>query len=112
MGKFFYSDTTKVDIEDRALAHLQMVIGTKLRRGEAFHFTWREDASLGDGRTSVWMHASIPVVYRFSGSRRPQLNTEWLEALTYTANSPGGLHLVPEPQPVPGATASTRTMRG
>ncbi len=97
MGKFIYDGSTKVDIEDRALAHVQVVVGTKLRRGEAFYFTWREDASVGDGRTSVWLHESIPVVYRFSGSRRPELNTAWLDALAYTANSSAGLHVVPEP---------------
>lgn len=97
MGKFIYDGSTKVDIEDRALAHVQVVIGTKLRRGEAFYFMWREEASVGDGRTSVWLHESIPLVYRFSGSRRPELNPAWLDALAYTANSSSGLHLVPEP---------------
>jgi hypothetical protein len=97
VGKFIYADSVKVDIEDRALAHLQVVISNKLRRSEAFTFTWREDASVGDGRTSVWLHPAVPLVYRFYGSRRPQLNPAWVEALAYTANSPSGLHLVPEP---------------
>lgn len=97
MGKFIYADTVKVDIEDRTLAHLHVVIGTKLRRGEAFYFTWREDASVGDGRTSVWLHQAVPLVYRFSGSRKPALNAAWIDALAYTANSSSGLHLVPEP---------------
>jgi hypothetical protein len=44
MGKFVYSDTVKVEIEDRALAHLHVVIGTKLRRGEPFYFSWRDDS--------------------------------------------------------------------
>ncbi len=43
MGKFIYDSTIKVDFDDRLLAHLQVVIGAKLRRGEAFHFTWRDD---------------------------------------------------------------------
>lgn len=52
MGKFTYETTTKVDFDDRILAHLQLVITTKLRRSEAFTFTWKDDASIGDGRTT------------------------------------------------------------
>lgn len=96
MGRFYYGER-KVEIEDRALAHLQIVIGSKLRRGEPFYFTWREDASVGDGRTSVWMHPAASFTFRFFGSRRPTLNRKWLEALSFTANSSSGLHLVPEP---------------
>ncbi|GAA2010959.1 ATP-dependent DNA ligase [Microbacterium ulmi] len=97
MGTFIYEGNVKVDFDDRILAHLQLVIGNKLRRGEAFHFTWRNDASLGDGRTTVWLHPHASLVYKFYGSRKPSLNRAWLDALTYTANSPGGLYVVPEP---------------
>ncbi|WP_396667952.1 ATP-dependent DNA ligase [Microbacterium sp. R86528] len=97
MGKFIYEGNLKVDFDDRTLAHLQMVIGTKLRRGEAFHFTWKDDTSLGNGRTSVWMHAQSSLVYKYYGSRRPTLNARWVDALAFTANSPTGLFLVPEP---------------
>lgn len=97
MGKFIYDGTVKVDIEDRTLAHLQVVVGTKLRRGEPFYFTWREEVSTGDGRTSVWVNPAASIVFKFYGSRRPQLNLAWVDALAYTANSANGLHIVPEP---------------
>src|SRR3954454_10680025 len=97
MGKFVYEGIVKVDFEDRTLAHLQLVIGTKLRRGEAFHFSWRDDPSIGDGRTTVWIHPRCPLVYKFYGSRRPSLNRAWVDALAYPANSPAGLYVVPEP---------------
>ncbi len=97
MGRFNYDGSVKVDFDDRVLAHLQVVITQKLRRGEPFPFTWRNDASLGDGRTTVWLHPSASLVYKYSGSRQPQLNRAWLEALTQTANSTGGLYVVPEP---------------
>ena len=32
MGKFIYEGSIKVDFDDRVLAHLQLVIGSKLRR--------------------------------------------------------------------------------
>lgn len=108
MGKFTYDNNTKTDFEDRALLHLQTVIGSKLRRGEKFFFSWRDDASIGDGRTAVWIHPGAGITFKFYGSRLPSLNKEWLEALTYVANSPRGLYLVPEP--APGSTTPTREL--
>lgn len=112
MGKFIYEGSIKVDFDDRVLAHLQLVISNKLRRGEPFHFTWREDPSVGDGRTSVWVHPAASLVYRFYGSRRPALNRAWLEALTITANSPSGLYVVPEPADAPAGGDDTEAVGG
>ncbi len=97
MGKFIYDGAVKVDFEDRLLAHLQLVIGTKLRRGETFFFTWRDDSSVGDGRTSVWMRPQASLVYKYYGSRQPSINLAWVDALAHTANSPTGLYVVSEP---------------
>lgn len=97
MGKFTYAGRTKADFDDRALAHLQVVITNKLRRGESFSFTWRDDVSTGGGRTAVWLHPALALTFSFSGSRSPSINRSWVEALAITANSPAGLYLVPEP---------------
>ena len=97
MGKFTYDGIVKVDFEDRLLAHLQTVIEWKLRRGESFHFTWKDDSSIGDGRTTVWIHPRASLVYKYYGSRRPVLNRAWVEALMYNANSVNGLYVVSEP---------------
>lgn len=97
MGTFIYEGAVKVEFEDRLLTHLQLVIADKLRRGEAFQFTWRNDPSTGDGRTSVWVHPHASLVYKFSGSRKPSLNRAWVDALAHAANSPSGLRVVPEP---------------
>ncbi|WP_109210216.1 MULTISPECIES: ATP-dependent DNA ligase [Microbacterium] len=106
MGKLTYENAIKVDFDDRTLAHLQLVIGAKLRRGEPLHFTWRDDISIGGGRTSIWIHPQSTLVYKFYGSRKPQLNPAWIDALAYTANSSTGLYLVPEPPMPNGETAS------
>ena len=97
LGKFTYDGIVKVDFDDRLLAHLQTVIGAKLRRGESFHFTWKDDSSIGDGRTTVWIHPRVSLVYKYYGSRRPSLNRAWVEALMYNANSVNGLYVVAEP---------------
>ena len=107
MGKFVYEGIVKVDVEDRTLAHLQLVIGTKLRRVEAFHFSWRDDPSIGDGRTTVWIYPRCTLVYKFYGSRSPSLNRAWIDALAYTANSPAGLYVVPEPAAYSESRGST-----
>ncbi|ROQ37238.1 hypothetical protein EDF46_2694 [Frondihabitans sp. PhB188] len=107
MGKFAYDRALSVDFDDRTLAHLQIVISIKLRRGEAFHFSWKDDQSIGDGRTSIWLHPSIPLVYKYYGSKTPAINPAWIHALEMSANTNAGLHIVPEPQaPQNGAATS------
>lgn len=97
MGRFVYEGVVRAELDDRLLAHLQLVIGTKLRRNEPFYFTWSSDVSSGSGRTVVWVHAAANVVLTFYGSRQPAINRDWIEALMRTANSPTGLRVVPEP---------------
>jgi hypothetical protein len=98
MGKLLYgSSSMEVEFDDRALMHLQIVISAKLRRQECFVFSWRDAFDVGDGRSSIWMHSSIPLYFRYFGSRIPAINREWIEALTVSANSPGGLHFTDEP---------------
>lgn len=97
MGKFIYEGGPKVEIEDRALTHIQLVMTAKLRRGEPFPFSWREDSSVGGGRTTIWIHSGSSIVFKYFGSRSPSVNRAWVEALAYTANTPTGMYLVPEP---------------
>lgn len=98
MGKLLYgSSKLEIEFDDRVLAHLQVVIGVKLRRHEGFFFSWRDDPALGDGRSSVWIESSIPLFFKFSSTVRHQLNREWLEKLTHSSNQSQGLTLIPEP---------------
>lgn len=97
MGRFIYARSTSIEIEDRTLHHLQLVITTKLRRREGFNFTWKEDPSKGGGRTTVWLYATDALIYRYVTSRQPEINRHWVDALAFTANSPSGLYMVHEP---------------
>lgn len=98
MGKLVYGPgTVEIGFDDRTLAHLSIVIVAKLRRGESMLFSWRDDASVGDGRSSVWLEPSIPLYFKYFGSRPPKINRAWITALTMTANGNQGLHIVPEP---------------
>ena len=96
MGTLSYDSQVKATFDDRVLAHLQIVIWAKLRRGEQFAFTWIEPGS-GVGRVSVWISPTIPISFQYFGGKSPAINPLWVAALNKAANSPGGLQVVPEP---------------
>ena len=97
MGTLTYDSKLTGTFDDRVLAHLQVVIWAKLRRGEQFSFTWTEPARNGFGRTSIWLSPNVSLAFEYFGSKSPLLNRNWIDALSKSANSPGGLLLVPEP---------------
>lgn len=100
MGKLVYGNSDlKIVIDDRVLAHLQIVIVAKLRRNEAFLLNWTNEPAVGDGRSSVWLHQAIPLYFVFDSAETPPINRQWLETLTVAASSAGGLRLVEEPLP-------------
>ncbi len=96
MGRFIYDTmANSVDIDDRTLAHLRIVVMNKLRRAEPFMF----DVEIGDGsgRRSFWLHPSVPIQFHFFGSRNPRINRAWIEDLMQVASGPNGLSITPEP---------------
>lgn len=95
-----------VDFDDRTLAHVHLVINAKLRRGEGFFFTWKDDPAVGNGRSSIWLERSIPLFVSFSSGARHSINREWLDLLTISANTPQGMMLLNEPG---GATPYPRS---
>lgn len=97
MGKLIYGRDSSIEIEDRLLAHLKLAVTAKLRRDEKFTLSWTHEADTG--RSTIWVHPSIPLQFKFDGSRAPVINRDWVEALMMSANSTGGLQLIPEPAP-------------
>lgn len=99
MGSLIYGNSAlEFTFEDRALAHLQIVITAKLRRREGFVFSWTTAADSGSGRNSIWLDPSSTLYFRYFGSRMPTINREWIEQLAISANNPSGLIFVPEPE--------------
>lgn len=97
MGTIYYGGSAApIHIEDRALAHLKVVIATKLRRGESFTLSWRHADDEPRGRSTVWLHPSIPLRFVFDDPEPAQLSRDWIEELANSANSSGGIMLVPE----------------
>ena len=97
MATLFYgASDVPIHIEDRALAHLKIVIATKLRRQESFTLSWRHPEGEPGGRSTIWIHPSIPLRFTFDEPEQPQLNARWIEDLMQSVNSTGGILLVDE----------------
>jgi len=97
VGALLYGDRQRrFEIDDRTLAHLQVVIAAKLRRREGFFFSVREEESIS-GRTSIWMSPMVVLHFKYYGSRQPAINRRWLEVLHESANSSAGLIVLEEP---------------
>jgi len=112
VGILYYGDSgTPIGIADRALAHVKVAITTKLRRGESFTLSWIHPDDVARGRTTIWVHPSIPLRFVFDSPDSPDISRHWVEELMRSANSTGGITLVeefiaveepePSPQPVP-----------
>ena len=95
MGFLIYGGV-EYEFEDRALAHLKVAAGVKLRKQECFFLSWANDARAGSGRVSLWMSPNTPMAFRFSGSRAPELNPAWLNALAELSHTPRGLVMISE----------------
>lgn len=101
MGHILYGSTpTVIELDDRVLAHIELVTLAKLRRNESFAFIL--DTSDG-GRSTYWLNSSSPLEFRFERGRH-EINREWLDLIIDTANSTGGMRVVPEPVAAGSAT--------
>lgn len=98
MGHFSYGQPgRRFDLDDRTLAHLQLVVIAKFRRGESFLFQWEIPSAKGGGRIGLWLCPSIPIVFSFEDETKSVINRRWLEKLMDSAHSVNGLVLVDEP---------------
>ena len=100
MGTLHYN-TRDLHLDDRLLAHLQIVIGMKLRRSENFFISWRNSAAAGGGRNAIWIDNGIPLWFEFDGSKMPSINREWVETLASSASSNFGLQITEEGTLIP-----------
>ncbi|MDY0947153.1 ATP-dependent DNA ligase [Frigoribacterium sp. CFBP9039] len=103
MGYIVYDgEILEFKVEDRLLAHLQIVIVNKFRKNESFMFSWKEPIETGDGRSTVWLSPNIGLRFKFAGSRTIEINPTWLAALYASAASGRGLYPEAEPAHDPG----------
>jgi hypothetical protein len=97
VGILYYGGSaTPIPIADRALAHLKVVIATKLRRGESFTLSWVHPEDQPPGRSTIWLQPSIPLRFVFDHPEPETLNPQWVQELASSANSTGGISLTAE----------------
>jgi hypothetical protein len=96
MGKLVYG-SHEIDIDDRLLTHLQVVAINRLKREKPFSLSWRDSRDQGGGRTTLWVHPSIPLLFHFEGSRIPSINRAWLAQLEESADGAMGMIVTSEP---------------
>lgn len=95
MGQLLYgSPPESFDVDDRTLAHLEIVVLAKLRRHEALSLAL--PAPTG-GRTTVWLSPASTLLFRYDAGGH-DINRAWLEELMDAANTAAGLRIVPEPE--------------
>ncbi|MDN3495325.1 hypothetical protein QL996_05250 [Planococcus sp. APC 4015] len=94
MGQLFYGNSSQpVIIPDRQLAHLKMIVTTKLRRNESFTLSWRHVDDSPGGRTTVWLQPSIPLQFVFDSAVGESLDSAILREYAEQASSSAGLTL-------------------
>jgi len=84
------------EIDDRVLTHLQIVISTKLRRGENFFLSWPLPVERGSGRHAIWVDNGVPIHIYYSGSRAISINRDWIESMIVAAGRASGLVITDE----------------
>lgn len=100
MGMIVYGGSSaELAIDDRALAHLKVVISTKLRRGESFTLSWQHAVGEEPGRSSLWLSPSVPLRFIFDDAEPKELSRAWLEDLARSAHVSGNIQLTAEPIP-------------
>lgn len=91
MGYLFYGNTAEpIEMPDRLLAHVKVVVATKLRRSESFTLTWRHAEDIPGGRSTIWLQPSIPLRFVFH-SESETLDHELLARFAQASNSSQGL---------------------
>lgn len=90
MGTMFYGTSEQaIEVDDALLEHVQKVTLTKLRRGESFSMSWKDD----DGRReTVWVHAALMLRFAIE-EESGRLDGDLLRHLMDSANSNRGMDL-------------------
>ncbi|MCI9859142.1 DUF7882 family protein [Microbacterium proteolyticum] len=92
MGSLFYGSMAEpIRLPDIVLAHLQAVTTARLRRGESFIVSCRLPDAAAGHRSTLWMHAAIPLRFVFDVDAEITLNGETLRHFAQAAQSTAGI---------------------
>ncbi|MCJ1696527.1 ATP-dependent DNA ligase [Rathayibacter caricis] len=97
MGRLLYDSRLDVHFDDHVLAHLQAVIGIRLRRGESFYLSWKDLPNVGCGRTSIWLDPRIALCFRYGRGPAVVIDGNWVRRWVADSYAPGGLRVTEDP---------------
>lgn len=107
MGYLYYAaEPLPAELPDRVLAHVKVIVATKLRRGESFMLSWKQPADEAPGLTSIWIQPSIPLRFVFDSPEHEELDSGYLTELAHAAQSTRGLVLDLDEQVRPAAAVA------
>lgn len=89
-------------IDDRALAHLKVVVLSALRKDQRLSLTLSRGTAEGGGRETFWIHPGTDLRFSFLGGRPPRLNPSWLRIMVASCQADTGLYIMDEPAGRPG----------
>lgn len=105
MGTLYYSGSaTPIQIEDRELMHLKVVTATKLRRNESFTVSWQHGDDEPPGRSTIWVHPSVPLRFTFDDPEPCDVSHAWIAHMAESANTTRGIALDGEDPAHSGST--------
>lgn len=94
MGKLTYGAIQRqIVMDDRLLAHLEVVVIARLRRNNALTLRWVEKPEAGDGRRSIWLHPNSDLYFEYDDADHGELDRELLDRLVRAADSNAGINL-------------------
>jgi hypothetical protein len=82
-----------------------VAIATKLRRQESFTLSWTHPDGEPRGRSTIWLHPSIPLRFVFDEPTPPPLQQDRITTMANAANSSGGITIAASDMLPGGATA-------
>jgi hypothetical protein len=92
MARLYYGNMPEpIELPDRVLAHLKIVISTKLRRSESFPLSWQYGSGPDAERSTIWLHAAIPLRFEVAAAAASDIDRAYLHELVTAANSSGGV---------------------
>lgn len=105
VGALIYGVAPAIEMDDRVLRHVQVVMIQKLRRNEAFAFNWDQEPGVGSDISSeggahgtIWISHASQLYFRYDGPRNShQINPAWIDLLMRATYRADGLSAIPEP---------------
>lgn len=94
MGKLTYGAIQReIEMDDKLLAHIEMIVLSRLRRNNAFALRWIEKIEVGDGRRTIWISPSSDLYFEYDKHEQPELDRVLLDKLAAAADSNLGVNL-------------------